>query len=65
MNERWSPWFGQFGGFAKLVPSLFYAASCRSAVPTYAPPSYALSGVMPPKAECGRSVLYNATTERP
>ena len=49
---RWYPWFGQFGGLAKLGSGCYQAANF--AVPVA---QYASSGVRPASAECGRRVL--------
>ena len=56
MNERWSRFAGQFGGLAKVDSGFDYAANFSS---------FACLVVLPPKAEWGRSVLYNTTRQRP
>ena len=52
IRMRWYPWFGQFGGLAKLGSGCYQAANF--AVPVA---QYASSGVRPASAECGRRVL--------
>ena len=49
---RWSPWFGQFGGLAKLGSG--YGQAANVSVPIA---QYASSGVRPASAECGRRAL--------
>src|SRR3954467_2462567 len=52
LQLRWSPWFGQFGGLAKLGSG--YRQAANFSVPVA---QYASSGVRPASAECGRRVL--------
>ena len=49
VEERWPPFFGQFGGQAKVESGWFGHAARR--------PWYASSGVMSPSAEWGLSSL--------
>src|ERR1019366_9090997 len=51
--QRWSRFPGQNGGLAKMDSGFGYAASFSS----FACVAYTSSGVLPAKAECGRSVL--------
>jgi ferredoxin len=52
LEDRWSPWLGQFGGLAKLGSGYRQAANFSAPVA-----QYASSGVRPASAECGRRAL--------